>query len=155
MNLKFKVTGLDTLAKRLQVAPGIKAGIQAAILYYKGKIAIYPPETSANKPGRVDAKGRPMGWYERGKGGYSASGVLTSYSETLGRKWTTKTENSGYTGIVGNNVSYAKYVQDSEYQAYFHKQRGWKTIQDVAKEELEKLKAIIKNAIVTVMNKKT
>ena len=31
-------------------------------------VATYPPETAANAPGRVDANGKPMGYYERGKG---------------------------------------------------------------------------------------
>lgn len=30
--------------------------------------ASYPPATEANQPGRVDANGEPMGYYERGRG---------------------------------------------------------------------------------------
>lgn len=154
MNLSFKVTGIAALSNRLNVAPAIKSAIQAAILYYKGKIAIYPPATAANRPGRVDSKGRPMGYYVRGTGYFNAAGTQTSYSETLGRRWTTATKNNGYTGIVGNNASYAAYVQDEETQAPVHKRTGWGTIQSVARAEMEKLKAIIKNIIVTALNKR-
>jgi hypothetical protein len=31
-------------------------------------VATYPPETAANEPGRTDADGKPLGYYERGKG---------------------------------------------------------------------------------------
>jgi hypothetical protein len=154
MNLNFKVTGIEALSKRLNVAPAIKSAIQAAILYYKGKIAIYPPATDANKPGRTDAKGRPMGYYVRGTGYFNAKGEQTSYSETLGRRWTTETKNNGYTGIVGNNASYASYVQDETTQAPVHKRIGWGTVQSVAKAEMEKLKSIIRNIIVTALNKR-
>jgi hypothetical protein len=154
MNLRFKVTGIEALSKRLDVAPAIRSAIQAATLYYKGKIAIYPPATAANRPGRVDANGRPMGYYIRGTGYFNAAGAQTSYSETLGKKWTTTTKNGGYTGIVGNNASYAAYVQDEESQAPVHKRTGWGTVQGVARAEMEKLKAIIKNIIVTALNKR-
>jgi len=33
-----------------------------------GRVKAYPPATEANRPGRVMADGRPMGYYERGQG---------------------------------------------------------------------------------------
>lgn len=153
--IKITVKGVDKVQERLVLLPaGIRAGIAAAIIYLKGKIAIYPPATDANAPGRVDSKGHKMGWYIRGRGGYSASGKKTSSSETLGRKWTTATMNDGYAGVVGNNVSYAKYVHDSNYQAAFHAARGWKTVQDTAETEKMTIAKIIKKAILDAINKK-
>ena len=53
---------------------------------------------------------------------------------TLGRKWTTKVENNGRRGEVGNNVNYAIYVQGPK-RRHFHKATGWKTIAEVAEQE--------------------
>ena len=35
---------------------------------FKDEMEVYAPETAANAPGRVDRDGRPMGYYERGRG---------------------------------------------------------------------------------------
>lgn len=156
MTVSIKVTGLAKLAVRLNAKSGLIAGIKAAIMVAKGAIAVYPPATEANKPGRTDAKGKPLGYYVRGTGWYSPSGRVYANSETLGRKWTTSTKNGGYTGIVGNSASYAPYVQDRDKQAWFHGLRGWKTVQDWAEnsEFVAKLKAIIKDSIVSWINRK-
>lgn len=154
MTVTIKVTGLAKLAERLNVVPGLKAGILAAADYAKGKIAIYPAKTEANRPGRVDAHGRELGYYERGMGWHSPSGRQYKTSETLGRSWSVETKNQGYTGVVGTKASYAPYVQDRDRQAWFHGLRGWKTVQDFAEKEIGKLKQIIKSSIVSYMNRK-
>lgn len=87
-------------------------------------VAVYPPATEANRPGR------PQGWYERGKGWYSSSGKLYPTSETMGRRWTSRVEQGGRVGRVGNTASYVRYVQDRLLQARFHTARGWITAQD-------------------------
>jgi hypothetical protein len=35
---------------------------------FKDVASVYAPESEANRPGRFDANGRPMGFYERGRG---------------------------------------------------------------------------------------
>ena len=104
---------LDTLAK----LKGAKRGLKAGAVHVKGKIAQYPPSTTANSPGNPTGR-----WYERGygprwlrkrKGG--VGGRKTS--ETLGRKWATRSLNSGLTQMIGNNASYAEFVHDAEEQA--------------------------------------
>ena len=47
----------------------------------------------------------------------------------------TYVEASNTTAVVGNNASYAQYVQGAGTQASFHHMRGWKTTDDVAKSE--------------------
>jgi hypothetical protein len=44
--------------------------MQDALFTIQGEIgyASYPPATEANRPGRVDQDGNPMGYYERGRG---------------------------------------------------------------------------------------
>lgn len=134
---------IDTLAQLRQV----QGAIRAAALHVKGKVAVYPPETAANKPGRTDRRGRPMGWYERGAGWHSASGKLYARSETLGRKWTIKTENAGLTAVIGNNASYARYVQDADLQARFMAAYGWRTAQDVLEQESDLVTRYVREAV--------
>ena len=127
--MTVEVQGLDELMKKLDTVAkleGAKRGIKAAALFIKGKVAEYPPASSANAAG-----GYPKRWYQRGAGPRyarrdgSVGGRNTS--ETLGRKWTIKMQSGGLGAIVGNNVSYGPYVQDEQRQARFHKRRGWKT----------------------------
>jgi hypothetical protein len=154
MTVTIKVEGLNEVQKHLNadIPRGIRSGIQAAIVYLKGKVAIYPPESEANAPGRTDARGRPMGYYKRGTGYINAAGVQTSYSQTLGRSWTTEMKSDGYSGKVGTAVSYAPYVHDRDHQAWFHVLRGWKTVQTVAEEEIGYVKDLIKQAIMAVLH---
>lgn len=139
------------VAKNLNLLPALKAGIKAATLYVKGKISPYPPATAAN------AQHYPGTWYERGYGPRwmrkdgSIHGRKTS--ETLGRKWATRTQDDGLTGIVGNKASYGPYVQDRDFQARFHGARGWKTVQDVAEAEAESVRQIIRDSIMSAITR--
>ena len=128
----------------------IRPDIKAATLYIKGEIAQYPPGTSANVPGPY-----PKKWYVRGYGPQwaRAGGGWGGRrkSETLGRKWGIKMQDGGLTGVVGTNVSYARYVQDDELQARFHKSRGWRTVQDVAQKDGKVAIRIISAGIARVL----
>ncbi len=64
---------------------------------------------------------------------------------TLGRGWTAP-EITGMQVIVGNNVAYGPYVQDSDTQAWMHKGR-WQTVQDVAQKRAEDVKRIIEDTL--------
>jgi hypothetical protein len=93
-------------------------------------------------------------WYQRGYGqkwalkGGAVHGRKTS--ETLGRRWTQGERDEGLTQIIGNNASYGPYVQ-GEKQAGFHRQRGWKTTQDVAESEGPKVTRMVSDAIDKVL----
>jgi len=112
----------------------------------------YPKATSANKPKSFTSGGNNT-WYQRGFGPKwvrkdgSVRGSMTS--EVLGKSWTrkiTKTA-SGWKGVVGTNVSYARYVQDKTKQASFHKARGWKTVQDIVKEQQGRVKRLFEQVL--------
>ena len=141
-----RIEGMEKLEKKLrkvQDKKTVRAALKAAGLHVKGKVAKYPPSSGANAP-----KGHG-GWYERGFGSKyrRLDGQVTARktSETLGRKWSVKqTRNETR---VGNNVSYGPYVQDEGDQASFHKGRGWKTIQTVAKEEAPEVVKFVKKAV--------
>ena len=126
---------LDTVAK----LKGAKHGLKAGALHVKGKIAQYPPSTTANSPGNPTGR-----WYERGygprwlrkrKGG--VGGRKTS--ETLGRKWAIGERAGGMQQVIGNNASYAEFVHEEEEQAKIHGARAWKTDEQVLREEGDKV----------------
>jgi hypothetical protein len=142
-NVDVKIQGLDKLIKKLNNIAGksyLKATMRAAVEILKAKVAKYPPSTEANLPHSVPG----WHWYERGRGGHYnriRDGGHSAYrtSKQLGRKWTTRVDADGMRAQVGNNVSYAPYVQDEREQMPWHKDRGWVTVQDVAKSEKDKI----------------
>jgi len=56
----------------------------------------------------------------------------------LGQRWTSQvnTSSTSLEGIIGNNVVYARWVQDKEKQAKIHQGR-WPTIQDVLQDKMQ------------------
>jgi len=148
----IQIKGLDKLRIKFEnVEPGIKAGIKAATLHVKGKVAKYPPATGANEPKTTFTSKGNNTWYQRGWGSKWAlkkgSWHGRKSSENLGRKWTVEYRNSGLTGVVGNNVSYGKYVQGADEQASALKRIGWQTTADVAEQEAETVTNFIKHQI--------
>jgi hypothetical protein len=153
----IQIKGLDRLKIKLgYIPPGMKAGVKAATLHVKGKIAKYPPSTAANQP-KVYHAGQWNTWYERGWGTKwaTASGSWKGKksSEMLGKKWTIEMRNDGLTGVVGNNVSYGPYVQDTERQAAPLKRIGWKTTGQVVDEERETVLKFIQDEIENALKK--
>lgn len=126
----IQIKGLDRLQHKLAALADPQkyaAAMDAAATHVKGKIAKYPPSSEANRPNDV------LPWYERGYGTRYPGGGGRKTSQTLGRKWTIAKRGT-LARVVGNNVSYGPFVQ-GERQAWFHKRRGWKTTETVAKEE--------------------
>ena len=144
---------LARIAEKLNVMPAFKDGMFAAGVYLKGVISEYPSSSSANQP-----KPYPGKWYERGFGTryITKTGIMRGKrtSQTLGKRWSVKKSNAGMTVTVGNNASYAKWVQGANTQAKFHKARNWKTTADVATKESKKALQIIKDFITAHLNKR-
>jgi hypothetical protein len=141
------IRGMSKLLRKLnslRELRGAKRGLRAGAVHIKGKIAIYANSSEANTPNQ-------RRWYERGYGPkwLRKDGSMGSRktSETLGRKWTTESRNNGLTQVVGNNVSYAPYVQSEENQAGFHKARGWKTDVQVIDEEGPRVLEFVKDEV--------
>ena len=55
-------------ASPAEVLPYATQAMESSVAAIHDVVADYPPETAANEPGRVDQNGKPMGYYERGKG---------------------------------------------------------------------------------------
>jgi len=140
------IKGLDQLTKKIKNIEGLKpviAALRAGALHVKGKIAPYPPPSIANSPSQKR-------WYERGYGPrwHRVDGSLggRKTSETLRKKWAIGERDGGLTQIVGNNVSYGPFVQGDR-QAAFHRERGWKTTDQVAEEEAETVNKFVQEHI--------
>jgi len=147
----IEIEGLDKLIKKLDKIGKldyVKAGIKAGAVYVKGKIAKYPPPTAINKPGNPSGR-----WYVRGFGWRFASGRVSPVSEDLGGGWTIKTEDRGFTAIVGNDTSYGIFVQGpkdgpkGQRQAGHMARIGWKSVDTVAEEEKKRVQEYVFDAV--------
>jgi len=152
--IQVEIKGLDKLNKKiLAVTPALKAGIKGATEHVKGKAATYPPQTMANKPRTYKTgAGFDNFWYQRGWGqkwALSGGGWHgRKSSEVLAKRWSTKYKNGGLTGIVGNNASYAVYVQGTnETQVKALKNIGWKGIDTIAEEEKDTVTKFIQDKV--------
>ena len=121
----IEIKGLDKLQRKLGAvqARSIWRGIlTAGAGEVKNYISVYPPASLANSPNARQ-------WYERGYGPRwrAADGSLMGRktSETLGRRWTTQVEDTR--AVIGNNASYARFVQSDAKQAWYHRARNWRT----------------------------
>lgn len=117
-DLSISIRGVDRLVAKfgaIQSAQILLPPVQRAVLRIQNYMAVYP------------AQKNPKTRYVRGRGWADADGKVRHYtSEHLGKRWTTKVEslgNGGVQGKVGNNASYAPYVQSKKWQAFVHK--GW------------------------------
>ena len=110
-----EIEGLDELIKKIDELGKLRkvhAGIRAGALHVKGKIAKMPSSTKANVP-----SGPGSHWYKRGTGSMywrirdNAKVSYGAKSENLSKKWTTKYNKAKFEAKVGNNASYAIFVQ--------------------------------------------
>ena len=149
MTIHVRLDGWDQVKRKLgevgalQFLRGIMAAAAADV---KSWVAVYPPSSIANSPGNPTGR-----WYERGYGPRwrrrdgTAGGMRTS--QGLGRMWTTQVDPDGKRAVIGNRVAYGPFVQDETKQAWFHKARGWRTVQGAAKEKAPDIIRKIKEAI--------
>ena len=162
MTKTLEIKGLAELQRAVADAPEIAlpimtAAMEQAVALLHDAVATYPPATEANRPGRF-RNGRPVGYYERGRGWWmpitnkaemprktgKALGVIRGNkkfgtvgyklagggkSELLGRKWTTTvTKVDG--GMVGEVGNTASYAREvqGDRQKPYHARRGWPTL---------------------------
>jgi hypothetical protein len=152
--VSIQIKGLERIAGKIKDAEPrmwMEGAMQAAVSDVKAWVAKYPPKSSANEPSDV------LPWYQRGYGTRwrrldgTTGGSKTS--ETLGRRWTQRVENHGLRGIAGNNATYVRAVQDEDRQATFHKERGWRTVQDAVREKAPSVVAKLTQAIERILAK--
>ncbi len=113
------IKGVDALIAKLgkvQATNILRPPMQRAVLRIQRDMQEYPPQ-------------RPGSRYVRGRGMANAAGIVEhKTSQQLGKRWTTKVFQEGayLTGKVGNNVTYAPFVQSRQFQARIHRGR-WQT----------------------------
>ena len=132
------ITGDAELRRKLAKLKDLRSVVPAvteAAIYVKGQIAQYPSPTFRNMP--------PVPYYIRGRGTQVSANRNLGNSEDLGQKWTIKGMKGGLQQIIGNIVSYGPKVQGPNQQPLF-KQIGWKTTDEVMKNEDEKVLKQIK-----------
>ena len=150
----MEIEGMDEAIKKLEDLKQLRkvhAGMRAAGMYVKGKIATYPARkhiSIASLGGWKSDKQRKWFFanlragtidvpYRRG---------ISPGSEALGRKWTSKYDKSKFEGVIGNNASYARLVQGDQ-QTEMMKRIGWKGVDVVAKEETKRVQEYVFEAV--------
>lgn len=178
-----EIEGFEKLAQALREAPRkvlpyLEQAMHKAVQAVKARLAAYPPATAANQPGRLDKNGRPMGYYERGRGWWypvmreASLGVnlgvragretaqaaakrtrtksiatVAGYklrkggeSELLGKNWavSVQADDEGVIGTIGNNTSYADFVQGAR-QAAFHRANEWPDLDKALEDSQEEI----------------
>lgn len=125
----IRIEGAEEIARKLSggVDRAAKRASMAIAAEIHRRIAPYPPASEANSP-----RDEVSYWYERGFGTRYKTGKGRRTSQTLGRKWSVKSEGNG--ALVINTAGYANWVHDSVDQAWFHNVRDWKTDEDVVDE---------------------
>jgi hypothetical protein len=148
---QIKIEGDKELIKKLGKVEGNKIfkGFMTIIgEEIKGKTSQYPQSTTAN------SSSNPLGrWYERGYGTkyITKSGIRGKRtSETLSKRWYTKIGDKS--AEIGNSASYARWVQGKEFQTRFHKERGWKTLEDTAEKSAPDIEQKIKQQVDQLLN---
>lgn len=157
MSYHIEVRGLgllDRVLGELASASFLRPALLAIASDLKARVAPYPPATGANRA-RAWRSGANNTWYERHYGPRwarkdgSVGGRQTS--QALGQRWTYRVEPRK--AIIGNNATYAPYVQDETKQAGFHKARGWRTAQGVIREALPSIQAGLENYVRDILRR--
>ena len=81
------------------------------------------------------------------------SGQTYVRTSNLANRWVERVEVRGKTlvGIISNNVSYGKWVQHPQYQAWMHRGR-WPTTDDITKKVAKTIGIIFEKAIRKAIN---
>ena len=71
--MPLRLDGFAEFERALAEAPeramaAMERAMHTSVNLLEGRAKVYPPATSANRPGRVRGDGRPMGYYERHRG---------------------------------------------------------------------------------------
>lgn len=135
-------------AARMQ---GAKTGLAAAAVHLQGQFARYPRRRtiSAGEVWSRDATKRKRqirGFFAKLKKGLIEVPYrrgMSPGSRKLGQSWTTQASNGGFTQTVGTRAPYAPLVHSARKQTRFHKVTGWKTDEQIVKEQAPNLVRIV------------
>lgn len=140
------IKGLDRVSAKLRTLQNFSAWaydpMDASVKEIQRELAQYPRKAQGAFSRYATAAQRRAYWAKvRGGEINHREGIGYVRSGTIGRKWTSRVENSinGVRGVVGNNAEGAEYVQGAATQQLFHKASGWTTDQEaIRKTEYER-----------------
>jgi hypothetical protein len=127
VNLSIQFAGLQELLLKLMAYSSASTramvlGMERALIFVHSAIPDYPPKPPTSKYRRtmtlwrsITTRTHPLSW----------SGIETGFGEVR--------------GYVGTKVKYAHWVIDRDRQAWFHRQRGWWTLQDVIEDNQDRI----------------
>ena len=116
--------------------------------HVKGKASKYPPVSRRPQPFKTPEQRRGF-FYHLRKGDIEVPyrRGTSPGSETLDKKWTFRTDPKGTGVTIANNASYGPLVQGNDAQTDYHRGTGWKTTEQIAKEEEETVLKEVQKAV--------
>ena len=145
MSESLRVEGIHELISQIKTLAELKpvqGAIKTVALHLKGKLAQYPEQKHLT---RYEVYGQSFRATQRryffwalrkGKIEIPYRRGESPGSQTFGRRWTIATSNYGFTAEVGNNAQYGPLLMDEGQQTRYAAKVGWRTVQDVADEEM-------------------
>lgn len=156
MPTEVRIEGLDELVKKLDnlsQLKTVKAGIKSAAVYIQGVLKEYPAQKSIPLSAVGGFKSdKQRRWFFAN---LKAGKIQVPYKRTkaLGHRWTVKTQDQGFTAIVGNNTPYGPLVMEEGKQTQMMKMIGWKTTEKIAGEETRKVTDMVIKSVMAAVNK--
>ncbi len=151
VDVVIKIEGLTPLLRKLDAAAAdktIRSAMFGSLALLRLELKKYPPPPGAGDwQGFVSDKQRRWFFANLREGNIQIP-YRRQMARGLGGAWAQRIE--GYAGnmvgIVGNNKSYARWVQDEARQARIHQGR-WQTVQQVARDSLGKIARLFQQAV--------
>jgi hypothetical protein len=153
MAFRIRVDADESLSMTQRAArmQGAKTGLAVAAVHLQGQFARYPRRRKvafSEILSRSDEKRKAQlrGFFKRLKKGLIEVPYrrgLSPSSSKLGQSWTTQASNGGFTQTVGTAAPYAPLVHSARKQTRFHKVTGWKTDEQIVKEQSSNLVRIV------------
>lgn len=134
IDIKVTVNGLEPLARKLDSMDGsvYRPAVAESATHIKSVISTYPQQKVGRKQPPVSRKQRIFLIMAIREGRISVPHRRTG---GLGRMWDILFRDNGKTAIVENPTTGAEFVQGGTSQSAFHRQGGWQTDRQVAKQE--------------------
>lgn len=153
--MNIEIRGIDAAIKKLgdiiQVERQLQPTMHRAVQIIHDEIAEYVPK-AAGAFSRLATPAQKRAYWAKVSAGEIRHGA-NGYIRTghTGRAWTTKVTTSPLTGVVGNNRPAAKWVYGEKTQQPFHRESGFKTDEQVAREQRDRIVRMFERDIAKII----
>jgi hypothetical protein len=114
--MEIEIKGLDQLTRAFEALPQIaipaaEEAMKKSLFAISERAVDYPPSSAANQPGRINSKGKPIGYYERGRGWWypvrrrATLPAGTTRARTKKNAVTTTRRERAISGVVGYKLA--------------------------------------------------